>query len=133
MDSNNLNNNHETNSTFENGSSYLNGYANETTNTDNSYTYDYSVDTTSENKVGKVLSIVSICCGVVSIICCWVPLVYLFGFITGPAGIITGIIALRQKGVKGLAIAGIATGGLGIILCIVNLVVGFAIGTFGLV
>jgi len=105
MDSNNLNNNH----------------------------YDYSVDTNSDNKTGLILSIVSICCGVASAICCWVPIVYMLGFITGPAAIITGIIAITQKGTKGLAIAGIITGGVGVILCVINLIVGFAIGTFGLV
>ena len=132
MDSNNLNNNNEINNNLENNSDYQNGYTEETTNTENSYTYDQSAVATPENNVGKVLSIVSICCGVTSTICCWVPLVYILGFITGPAGVITGIIALNKKGIKGLAIAGIVTGGLGVVLCIVNLIFGFAIGTFGL-
>lgn len=62
----------------------------------------------------QTLAIVSLVCGVLSIVCCW------FSIFVGPAGLITGYIAKNkadenpaQFGGRGMALAGMITGGIG--------------------
>jgi Na+-driven multidrug efflux pump len=70
----------------------------------------------------QTLAIVSLVCGVLSIICC-------FSFITGPAGLITGFMAKNkadqdpaQFGGRGLALAGMITGGIGTLIGILVII-----------
>lgn len=70
----------------------------------------------------QTLAIVSLVCGVLSIICC-------FSFVTGPAGLITGFIAKNkadqdpaQFGGRGLALAGMITGGIGTLIGILVII-----------
>lgn len=70
----------------------------------------------------QTLAIVSLVCGVLSIICC-------FSFVTGPAGLITGFMAKNkadqdpaQFGGRGLALAGIITGGIGTLIGILVII-----------
>jgi hypothetical protein len=83
----------------------------------------------------QALPIVSLVLGIVSVvlgICCY------SGFLTGPAAIITGIIAMVQiknnpmlyKG-KGFAIGGIIMGALGPIIVILYLILVFGISIIG--
>ncbi|MDQ3711162.1 MAG: DUF4190 domain-containing protein [Acidobacteriota bacterium] len=64
----------------------------------------------------QTLAIVSLVCGILSMVCC-------FSVITGPAGLITGFMAKNkadqdpaQFGGRGLALAGMITGGIGTII-----------------
>jgi len=70
----------------------------------------------------QTLAIVSLVCGVLSIICC-------FSFVTGPAGLITGFMAKNkadqdpaQFGGRGLALAGMITGGIGTLIGILVII-----------
>ena len=64
---------------------------------------------------GKIgFSIASLVCGILSITCCCSTI---FGFILAVAAIVLGIIVLRNKyDGKGMAIAGIITGGIGFLI-----------------
>ncbi len=67
-------------------------------------------------------SIASLVCGILSIICCCLPL---FSGILAVAAIVLGIITLCAKyDGKGMAIAGIITGGIGFLIVIAMLVIG---------
>ncbi len=71
----------------------------------------------------QTLAIVSLVCGVLSIVCCW------FSIFVGPAGLITGYIAKNkadqnpeQFGGRGMALAGMITGGIGTVLGILIII-----------
>lgn len=67
-------------------------------------------------------SIASMICGIISIICCCL---YTFSIILAIVAIVLGVIALRGKYEgKGMAIAGIVTGGIGLLIWIIILAVG---------
>lgn len=80
------------------------------------------------------LAIAALIVGIVAILSGWVPF---WGFVVGAAAIILGIIALKKAGQKGMSIAGIITGAVGVlwslivtilfILAIVTLSVGGAV------
>lgn len=71
-------------------------------------------------------SIASMICGIFSIICCC----SVFGLVAGIVALILGIVTLKSGYAgKGMAIAGIITGGIGMFLWIVFMV----IGSFGLI
>lgn len=68
----------------------------------------------------KVFGIISLICGILSILCCWVPVL---NWILNLGGIICGIVSLvKHEDKKGLAIAGIICSSLGIIVCIILIV-----------
>lgn len=58
------------------------------------------------------LAIASLVVGIIAALTAWVPFV---GFVAGVAAIILGIVALKRHQHKGMAISGIATGGVGVI------------------
>lgn len=60
------------------------------------------------------IAIASMVCGIISILCCCM---WLFGMLLSIAAIVLGIVAIVQKyDGKGMAVAGIVTGGVGFIL-----------------
>lgn len=70
----------------------------------------------------QTLAIVSLVCGILSLLCC-------FSIITGPAGIITGFMAKNkadqepaQYGGRGMALAGMITGGIGTVIGILVII-----------
>lgn len=71
------------------------------------------------------LAVASLICGIISILscCCWV-----LSGILAVVAIVLGIIAIKKNTPsRGMAIAGIATGGTGILLTIISIVfIGFA-------
>lgn len=77
--------------------------------------------TAKEGKGNIGFAIASLICGILSILCCclvWLALVF------GVAGIVLGVITLTQKYEgKGMAIAGIITGGVGLLLFLIVLLV----------
>lgn len=77
----------------------------------------------------QTLAIVSLVCGILSIFCC--------GFLTGIPAMITGYMAKNnvdsnpnQYGGRGLALAGMITGGIGIVLSIIGIILQIALGAF---
>lgn len=60
----------------------------------------------------NVLSIVGFVLGILGLIFWWIPIV---GFIFGIGGVVLSIIALRQRELRGLSIAGICIAGLGVL------------------
>lgn len=83
---------------------------------------DYYEEPTSGG--GPALSIISMVFGILSNVCCCFTG---FSITLGIAAVVCGIIAVvKRKSVKGMAIAGIITGGLGFILAFISLV-----GLFG--
>lgn len=74
-------------------------------------------------------SIASLVCGILSITCCCSTF---FSFILAVAAVVLGIIALRNKyDGKGMAIAGIITGGIGFLMTGIMLLVAGASGIMG--
>jgi len=68
----------------------------------------------------KVLGIISLVCGILSIVCCCGCY---FPFITGIAGVVLGIISLKKEpSAKGMAIAGIACGAVGAVIGICGII-----------
>ncbi|WP_269928502.1 DUF4190 domain-containing protein [Kocuria massiliensis] len=61
----------------------------------------------------NALAIVGFILGVLGMIFWWIPIV---GFVFGVAGVVLSIIALRQRELRGLSIAGICLAGVGVTL-----------------
>ena len=77
------------------------------------------------------LAIGALVCGVLSCLCC-------VSILTGPAGLIMGFIAKKKAdedpahyGGRGLALAGMITGGIGILLFIVLIIMQIFFGVLG--
>ena len=87
--------------------------------------YDSSnsqAETVSEKKGNMGIAIASLVCGILSILCCCLTC---FSVVLSIAAIVLGIITLVNKyDGKGMAIAGIATGGVGILLVAIFLIAG---------
>lgn len=73
----------------------------------------------------KALAIAGMVCGIVSVVlvCCLTPVAILCAI----AGIVLSIIALRKKQSKGMAIAGIITSAVGILLSIIMIIMTVAV------
>ena len=74
----------------------------------------------------KVFAIISLVCGIVSLLCSccgWLSIV------VAVAAIVLGIISInKQENAKGMAIAGIVCGGVGLLVAVVFLIAGAAMG-----
>lgn len=74
-------------------------------------------------------SIASMVCGILSLICCCFSF---FGLILSIAAIVLGIISLNGKyDGKGMAIAGLVTGGIGALIFVFTMIIGGVTGLFG--
>ncbi len=77
----------------------------------------------------KALAIVALVLGIIGIIFCWAPF---FGLICCLAGVILGIVALVKKQQKGMAIAGLVCGAVGLISSIlISIATGAIVSLFG--
>ena len=80
-----------------------------------------------ENGGSKVFGIISLVCGIVSLLCSccgWI------GIVLAVAAIVLGILSInKQEDAKGMAIAGIACGGVGLLIGIVIVIIGGAISS----
>lgn len=85
----------------------------------------YSTEDTGKTTGGNIgISIASLVCGIFSIVCCCATY---FSLVLAIAAITLGIIAIVKKyDGQGMAIAGIATGGVGIVLVILAFVIAFS-------
>ena len=100
------------------GASAGEGYTNDTyAGTANSY-----ATTDDGENVAKILGIVSLVTGILSLLCCCIPILSL---LLAVAAVVTGIISIKKgNSVKGLAIAGIVCGSIGVVIGIVLAVMG---------
>ena len=77
-------------------------------------------DTSSNGNIG--FAIASMVCGILSLICCCFSL---FSLVLGVAAVVLGIVCLSGKYEgKGMAIAGIVTGGIGIFIWVIFILIG---------
>lgn len=75
-------------------------------------------------------SVASLVCGILGILCCCCGII---GFIPSVAGIVLGIVSIKKECEgKGLAIAGIACGGVGAAIFLISTIASLATGSFGL-
>lgn len=74
------------------------------------------------NSGSSVFAIISLVCGIVSVLCCccgWLSIIF------GVGAIVLGIISLNNhEDGRGMAIAGIICGGIGTLIAVVILIVG---------
>lgn len=101
------------------GAEYADSYYSESDYSDNGYSE-------AANKVSMGFAIASLVCGIISVICCCVC-----GLtsVLGICGIVFGAISLRKEGRgKGLAIGGIVTGSIGVLLALVSLIMSLGAG-----
>lgn len=73
------------------------------------------------------LAVAALVVGIVALISGWIPF---WGFVVGVAAVVLGIIALKKPGGRGLAIAGLITGGLGALTGLLMVIL-FIIGLMG--
>ena len=83
-----------------------------------------TVEETPSGDGSKVFAIISLVCGILSVICCctgWI------GIVLSVAAIVLGILSInKQEDAKGMAIAGIVCGAVGVLLALVILIMGAA-------
>ncbi len=93
-----------------------------------SYTGPNISDVTSQANGNGGFAIASMVCGILSIVCCCLTWL---GLVLAIAAVVLGIIALNGKyDGKGMAIAGIITGGIGIILWLIVVIAMGSAGVF---
>ena len=91
------------------------------------YSADAYLRQTSQQSGQKTFGIISLVCGLIGLpcaCCCG-----FFGFIFPIVAIVCGILSINKhedKDAKGMAIAGIICGGIGILIVIITLILGFA-------
>ena len=89
----------------------------------------YTNSASSDDDTAKVLAIISLVCGILSLICCCIACA---NAILSVAAIVCGIISIKKSdSYKGMAIAGIACGGVGIVLRIVMVILAGFVGAIG--
>jgi hypothetical protein len=78
------------------------------------------------------LGVLSLVLGIIGLICSIIPVVGLISWLIAPGAIITGVLGLKSPASRGLAIGGLATGGLALIVCLIwAMVFGALISTVG--
>jgi len=69
------------------------------------------------------LAIASLVLGIVSVLIVWIPFIGLFGTLLALVGLVLGVLALRGVSGKGLAIGGIVTSGISLVITVLYLLV----------
>ncbi len=73
----------------------------------------------------------SLVLGIIALVCSFIPIVGLLSWLLAPAALITGVIGLNREP-KGSAIAGLVTGGIALLMCILWVVIiGAAMSSVG--
>jgi hypothetical protein len=81
---------------------------------------------------GSGAATASLVLGILGLICSIIPIIGLISWLLAPAALITGGIGLKSPTSKGLAVGGLVTGGLALIVCLLWLVLfGAAIASVG--
>jgi hypothetical protein len=64
------------------------------------------------------LAIASLVLGILSVLTAWIPIIGLIAWILAPLGLIFGFLSIGKPSGKGLAIGGLITSGIGLLICI---------------
>lgn len=74
----------------------------------------------------------SLVLGILGLICSIIPIIGLISWLLAPTALITGVIGLKSQSARGLAIGGLVTGGLALLVCLLWLLLfGAAIASIG--
>lgn len=65
------------------------------------------------------LGVISLVLGIIGLICSIIPVIGLISWLLAPGALITGVLGLKNPASKGLAIGGIVTGGLALVVCLI--------------
>lgn len=68
------------------------------------------------NPDSSAFGITSMVTGILSLVLCWIPLI---NFSLAVVAVIFGILGIKKPASKGMAIAGLATGGLGLLISLI--------------
>lgn len=75
------------------------------------------------------LAITSLVLGIVSLLIVWIPIIGLIGTLLALVGLVLGVVALQRPGGRGLAIGGIVTSSISVVLTVLGfLALGALIG-----
>jgi hypothetical protein len=80
------------------------------------------------------LAIAALICGIIALLLSWIPVINFLAIILGIAAVVTGIMGLRRAGdpgygQRGLAVGGLVTGGLALVVAVAMLA--FFVSIFG--
>ncbi|GAA4876844.1 DUF4190 domain-containing protein [Saccharopolyspora cebuensis] len=67
----------------------------------------------------NALALTSMILGIIGVVLSFVPVIGMVSWVLGPLAVIFGIIGIRKQIGKGQALAGLITGGIAIVVCIV--------------
>ena len=78
------------------------------------------------------MGVLSLVLGIIGLICSIIPVIGLISWLLAPGALLTGVLGLKNPSSKGLAIGGLVTGGLALVVCVIWAVVfGALISTMG--
>ena len=84
----------------------------------------------SDNNGSMVFAIISLICGILSIICCCIGW---FGLVLSITAIVLGILSINnQEDAKGMAIAGIVCGSVGLLIALVIVIINATLSVAGI-
>src|SRR5436190_7492498 len=78
----------------------------------------YTPPPTPPHNEGNGMAVASLVLGILSVLTGWIPIVGLVAWILAPLGLIFGFLAIGKPNGKGMAIGGLITSGLGLLICI---------------
>ena len=64
------------------------------------------------------MGVLSLVLGIIGLICSIIPVIGLISWLLAPGALITGFLGLRSQASRGLAIGGLITGGLALVVCL---------------
>lgn len=74
--------------------------------------------TTAQPQGGNGLAIASLVLGILSVLTAWIPIIGMVAWILAPLGLIFGFISVGKPTGRGIAIGGLVSSGLGLLICI---------------
>ena len=89
-------------------------------NMNNEYSYDANATYEVVEQKGNALAIVSLITGILSIVCCCVPIA---SWLTGAAGIVCGVLGMKRCEKIGMARVGMILGIVGVVLGVIMFVI----------
>lgn len=78
----------------------------------------YAAPAAASSNEGQGLGIASLVLGILGVLTAWIPIVGFVAWIFAPLGLIFGFISVGKPAAKGLAIGGLITSGIALVICI---------------
>lgn len=75
-------------------------------------------DLNSQPQASNGLAIASMVLGILSIVSAIIPIIGIIAWVLSPLGLILGFVAMGKPGGRGMAIAGVVTSAIGLLICI---------------